>query len=405
MDAYARNHSPLISLLCPPPINVILTANTFVRFLHDNQVNVGLVLSVNPMEQLLCIRLFLSWVDVVHRVGALNLPQNVRFWPNNSRHPPYYICDTDIILKNIPSSNVVGLAFVFYDTSPTIREVLGMKNTYRVSSCVWFAQGVIKHCATFKSYPLERFPDVLLWCFPSMIMSQLLTVKHELEKLMNTRSLRSRNTTSVQIQNIDLSTWAYMIYNAPVEIQTNTVVSRAGHVHFNDFIQQSWREMQFSLWLGMSDHLDFVQKLFGLNFGVGVRFAVSCRLPRTEQKIEVSREMDTNDTLNIIPFEDNHTELVGRGLYIKFKPRTKVLSITLRYRRLVGEAQFLTHLEARGMVHVNDEEEGEIYPFYRDTVVDGCSIEQYNINTRMVRLSDNRHLSVNEVIDLLNLGI
>ncbi len=171
MDAYARNHSPLISLLCPPPINVILTANTFVRFLHDNQVNVGLVLSVNPMEQSLCIRLFLSWVDVNLRVGALNLPQNVRFWPNNSCHPPYYICDTDIILKNIPSSNVVGLAFVFYDTSPTIREVLGMKNTYRVSSCVWFAQGVITHCATFKSYPLERFPDVLLWCFPSMIMS------------------------------------------------------------------------------------------------------------------------------------------------------------------------------------------------------------------------------------------
>jgi hypothetical protein len=196
-----------------------------------------------------------------------------------------------------------------------------------------------------------------------------------------------------------------MIHNAPVEIQINTVVSRAGHVHFNDFIQQSWREMQFSLWLGMGDHLDFVQKLFGLNFGVGVRFAVSCRLPRTEQKIEVSREMDTNDTLNIIPFEDNHTELVGRGLYIKFKPRTKVLSITLRYRRLVGEAQFSTHLEARGMVHVNDDEEGEIYPFHRDTVVDGCSIEQYNINTRMVRLSDNRHLSVNEVIDLLNLGI
>jgi len=65
IDAYA-NHSPLISLLCPPPINIILTANTFVPFLHDNQVNVGLVLSVNPMEQLLCIRLFLSWVDVNH---------------------------------------------------------------------------------------------------------------------------------------------------------------------------------------------------------------------------------------------------------------------------------------------------------------------------------------------------
>jgi hypothetical protein len=65
------NHLPLVPLLCPPPINVILTANTFVRFLHNNQVNVGLVLSVNPMEQLLCIQLFLSWVDVVHQVGAL----------------------------------------------------------------------------------------------------------------------------------------------------------------------------------------------------------------------------------------------------------------------------------------------------------------------------------------------
>ncbi len=95
-------------------------------------------------------------------------------------------------------------------------------------------------------------------------------MKHESERLINTRSLSSRNVAVVHINNIDMYTWLYMMKDAPVAIESRTVVCRAGHVPLTEFIQQSWRELQFSLWVGNSDHLAFVQELFGLNFGIGV---------------------------------------------------------------------------------------------------------------------------------------
>jgi hypothetical protein len=235
--------SPFVSLLCPPPANVILTANTFVHFRHQNSVIVGLVLTISPSEMLLSIRLFLTWNDVKERLGALNLPQNISFWPKT----PFYLCDTDIVVNNVSLDSIIGLAFVFYDSSPMVRQVIGMKNTNRVTSCVWFSQHIFTHGVTFKPYPSERFQGLLMSCFPSMIMSQLLCVKRELERLMNTRSLSSRNTAVVHINNIDMYTWNYMMKDAPVAIEAKTVVSRAGHVHLNEFIQQSWREPQFSL--------------------------------------------------------------------------------------------------------------------------------------------------------------
>ena len=115
----------------------------------------------------------------------------------------------------------------------------------------------------------------------------------------------------------------------------------------------------------------------------------------------MSREINQSDTLNVIPFEDTCCELVRRGVYFKYKPRSKILSITVRYRRLVGSQNFQPHLEARGMVHLPDDEEEETFPFHQDTLVDGCKIDQYNINTRLVRLSDNRHLNAMDVINLI----
>ncbi len=51
-------------------------------------------------------------------------------------------------------------------------------------------------------------------------------------------------------------------------------------------------------------------------------------------------------------------------------------------------------------MHLPIEEEQDSFLFHRDILVDGCKIEQYNINTRVVRLSDNRHLSTADVINL-----
>jgi hypothetical protein len=54
------------------------------------------------------------------------------------------------------------------------------------------------------------------------------------------------------------------------------------------------------------------------------------------------------------------------------------------------------------MTHLPDEEGANIYPFHRDILVDGALVERYNIMSSTVRLSDNRTLTVDDTINILN---
>ncbi len=56
-------------------------------------------------------------------------------------------------MNGVALKSVTGLVFVFYDSSSMIRQAMGMKNTYRITSCVWFAQHAVTHGVTFKSNP------------------------------------------------------------------------------------------------------------------------------------------------------------------------------------------------------------------------------------------------------------
>jgi hypothetical protein len=161
--------SPIVSIFCPPPVSIVITSNTFVQFNHLNKTVVGLVLTVNPLELKVSIRLFLTWDDVKERLGTIHLPQNVTFWPKDNRYPPHYLCDTDLIIHDVPVANIIGLAFVFHDNSPMQCQITGMRNSYRVTSCVWLTQNLITHGTTFRPFPSERFPSILTSCFPSMI--------------------------------------------------------------------------------------------------------------------------------------------------------------------------------------------------------------------------------------------
>jgi hypothetical protein len=38
-------------------------------------------------------------------------------------------------VNGVALKSVTGLVFVFYDSSSMIRQVMGMKNTYRITSC------------------------------------------------------------------------------------------------------------------------------------------------------------------------------------------------------------------------------------------------------------------------------
>jgi hypothetical protein len=103
-----------------------------------------------------------------------------------------------------------------------------------------------------------------------------------------------------------------------------------------------------------------------------------------------------------VPFENESIELVRRGVQFKYKTVSKVLTLTVRYRRVIGRSNFHAHLEARGMVRITNEDEVNIYPLHHDVLVDGCNVEQYNFSCNTVRLSDNRHLRIDNIINLID---
>jgi hypothetical protein len=91
----------VISILCPPPINIQICSNTFVKFRYGLREVVGLVLTVSPPQEVVSIRLFLSWEDVKERVAGNNAFGDISFWPKDDPLPPYYLCDTDLVVNDV----------------------------------------------------------------------------------------------------------------------------------------------------------------------------------------------------------------------------------------------------------------------------------------------------------------
>lgn len=149
-------------------------------------------------------------------MGTLCLPQNVSFWPKDNWCPLYYLCDTDLTLSSVSVANIRRLCFVFHVSSPILHEIMHMRHTYCVNFCVWFTQNLITHGNTFKPFPSERFPSILMSCFPSMMFSQLFCLKQELQRLLNTCSLSSKNSVVAKIHNVDMYTWLYFLRDCPV---------------------------------------------------------------------------------------------------------------------------------------------------------------------------------------------
>jgi hypothetical protein len=47
--------------------------------------------------------------------------------------------------------------------------------------------------------------------------------------------------------------------------------------------------------------------------------------------------------------------------------------MTVHYRRVIGHVIFSPNFQARGLMHLPDEEGANIYPFHRDIPVDAIS--------------------------------
>jgi hypothetical protein len=182
---------------------------------------------------------------------------------------------------------------VFHDISPMLCQITCMRNSYHVASCVWFTQSHITHGTAFRPFLSERLPSLLISCFPSMIFSQLLCLKQELQQQL----------LPVADVSLLMSTFKKV---------TESLSSHSG-----------WER----------SHLSYVQGLFGLSFRIGVGFTVSCRLPRRETSIKGLQQISPSATLNIISFEDNCRAVVRRGVYYKYRPQSKLLTITVCYKR------------------------------------------------------------------------
>jgi hypothetical protein len=102
------------------------------------------------------------------------------------------------------------------------------------------------------------------------------------------------------------------------------------------------------------------------------------------------QQISPSATLNIIPFEDNCRAVVRRGVYYKYRPQSKLLIITVCYKHIIGHSNFMPHFEARGMVHLRDDDGPDFYPFYHDILIEGSHMKLYNITTGRVRLSYSR---------------
>ena len=192
-----------------PILRLHIVSNTFIRYLNaaTGTERVGLVLSVRPDKRVLRVREFLTWPEVKARYP--DLPRSFSCWPQDTRHPPKFLCDSDLT-SEISVAHVRSLAFVFYDTDVRLRRLIGVRNTFRVSSFYSSQENKIFHRCSFEPFPSSRFRYVLPSCFPSTLFQQMRTIQGAIQRLVNTRSLRESLFKSATLQNVDYFTWRYI---------------------------------------------------------------------------------------------------------------------------------------------------------------------------------------------------
>jgi hypothetical protein len=370
---------PVLSLFIPYPVNFHVTTNTFVRYQDGNGgTNVGMITLLIPQQQMLRIRQFLSWGDLLQILGAgADNIADVSFWPRrNSAKPPSYLCDSSIVV-DVPVCQVCGLAFVFYEKDDIVRQLEGMKHTYCVSSYFDSDSLTIKHQRSFSSFP-STFHAVLPTCFPSMIFEQMLKIKYKMQLALNTRSGKTRKIVTFQVENINQVTWENITADLPVALLKSERIINFFFIEKGDLIVQKKKVSALSFELKNPDHMQFAQKLFGKYVGLGVRILMHCPIGR-RKAAENIHEISIGDSLNVVPFEKRAMEVIQRGITLKYLPSASVLSVTIRFRHVHQQNDVRHHLRVRGVIMIDDDYsntsiEGNSWPLHSDTILSGHPI-------------------------------
>jgi hypothetical protein len=277
-----------------------------------------------------------------------------------------------------------------------------MVNTNCVTSCVWMGFNVTSHQRTFGSFPSTRYPCILSLCFPSILFHQLRSVKSMMHHALNTRSLNSRNTAVFHIAHIDIFTWSY-IKKILLWIELHPTPNNMLIEGTECILVRSRIHVQ-KICLSEATHLHFVQDLFGLTVAVGVQFVLPWRLTRCSSNAINRREIWRNNMLNVVPFEDENAivEMICQSIEMKYKLGQNELTMTVHYRRLIGEDNCMPHLEARRIIQpppiiIDD----NLWPLHNDTMIASSLADSINLRNHIIRLKDNQIFSIEWAIKIL----
>jgi hypothetical protein len=397
------------SLVLPPPINITITNNTFIRYnnVADGNISIGLVIDIiqEVGYSKVMVRRFLSWYDVQLIAGDSMVP-NVAFWPLSSVTNPHYLCDSDLVIE-VAANAIIGLAFVFYFEDTKVRHIEGMMHTYIASSYFHSQALTITHTPSFVSFPSLHPQNGMLSCFPSMIFNQLLLVKEKIQLLLNTRSMSEKCICTATVSNIDPHTWYYMTTHTPILCTQKSIVYKKTFLYQDEFCIEKYRTSQYSMEFTLPCHLLLAQNLFGSGIGVGTRKIIKCRLKQRGMSAKAisNYQITYVDTMNIIPFENTSEENIRRGLLIKYIPSEMELSLTVKYRVLTGREKIEPQMEVRNLanrIRPQNPEYDDYYPLFSDTIVFNSNIKQINLIHRSITLANNVQQTIAEILTELD---
>ena len=339
---------PLLSIFLPD-CNIHVTTNTFVRFMEGATECIGMVIGIKVAERAFTVRRFLSSQQLNFIVD--NFRNDVSFWPRlGQTDSPPYVCDSDIIIEVVHAA-VKGLAFVFFESDPFVRQVHGMSNVFVASSLFVSKTMTLWHCQSFSSFPSTSPHRILYSCFPSTIFNQLIAIKASIQSALNTRGKNARNRVVCKLDNVSRYTWDYIKSLMVVEVEASPAVVKTNFILRDELVVEKWRTAQELVHLTLPEHLDCAQKIFGTSVGLGVRVFLPCPMGKNNGRVSVHRVISKTDTINVVPFEPEDQELIRRGIVLKYIPSRTHLTVTIRFRRVTGEERMLPYLQSRGAIY------------------------------------------------------
>lgn len=393
---------PLLSLFIPNPVNIYISENTFIRFSNHGRESIGLITGINVEQEVLTLRHFMSWAELLAYVGDEVLA-NMSFWPDNTNITPKYLCDTDVAIV-LPFEQIVGIAFVFHATDPIVNTIQGMGYTYQVTSQFLSNEMTIFHRKSFVSFP-SLLENSLPTCFPSSLFKELLSIKQKVQVCLSTRSLHDTYSECCRIDNVNILTWCFMVRDLPLNIplkEANVVVKR-NYFRNDEAVLEKRRCKQLSVDLYLPEHISFAQSIFGTFAGVGSRKKFSCILKcrRLSAVAHCTHQIHYKDEHNIVPFEGEClVEFVKRGIILKYIPEEQQLTVILRFRKMSGRESVEPQFRLRNIPQNNlDDEDDDRIPFHCDIPVFGKKIYLINLDTKVVELNDRTAVSADAVIN------